>query len=265
VVVILTQCIVRRFTFYSPPPPPRFSAAALSTLLSKVCCSLSAAAASFILVLVCSSLRAHTHSGNAFTGVLRSALHQRLAPACCQRRLARDHSCIVCPGLSPCRCAVPRLRAVTPSCNASLAFCAWPCTSVLRTLVGAQSQVQVAGGHRLRHERLERVLACATEPEPQSMSTVSPHCTTARTHSTVQKRFFACVRNSLDCNMKYSYQSINLRKNAHRSNCCRSARGPSVPCIVRIPSECCLRSKKVFFRCWYLGGPKWARCAHRTI
>jgi hypothetical protein len=50
------------------------------------------------------------------------------------------------------------------------------------------SQKHRAGGHLLLHELPERVLPCATEPEPQS--TVSH---TARTHSTVQAptRFFA--------------------------------------------------------------------------
>ena len=100
------------------------------------------------------------------SAVALSTLLSKVCPSLSVRCGLRAH-------ISPPAAAQSLCLVFVPSCNASLAFRAWPCTSVLRTPVGAPSQRSAAGGHRLRHERLERGLACATEPEPQSVSTVS--------------------------------------------------------------------------------------------
>jgi hypothetical protein len=130
--------IDRRFTVYSPHPPRRFTV--YSTLLSKVCPGLRCRCEVYS-----SSCALWSSCPHALLQCIpwRSALG--LAPAPCSvlpTPVGARSPFIVCPGLSPCRCAVtvPRLRAFTPSCNASLAFRAWPCTSVTRTPGGAQSQ-----------------------------------------------------------------------------------------------------------------------------
>jgi hypothetical protein len=123
------------------------------------------------------------------TPAMHSLAFRGLAPAPCTAVANagwRAITAALCALVSPPAAAQLLCLVFVPSRRpASLAFRAWPCTSVLRTAVGAQSQVQVAGRHRLRHERLERGLACATEPEPRSVSTER------RTHSTVQALYRA--------------------------------------------------------------------------
>ena len=136
------------FTPLAPPPPPPFLRRRTQHIAQQS---------------VPLSLR------NAFPGVPRSA------SSWCA--ITGTHPALCALVSPPAAAQLICLGSPSTSCNASLPFRAWPRTSVLRTPVGAQSQPQAAGGHRLVHERFERGLACATEPEPQSVSTVESHCT----------------------------------------------------------------------------------------
>jgi hypothetical protein len=125
-----TQCIDRRFTVSFPPPP-------LSPPPHSAPCSPKCALVSplplrglfWLCALVFVPTRTPAMHSLAFrAGPCTSALRQRAANAG-WRAITRTHPAL-CALVSPCCCAatLPRLGAVTPSSNASLAFRVWPRT-----------------------------------------------------------------------------------------------------------------------------------------